>query len=212
MRVDVKICGLRRPEDAAFAAIQGVWRLGVVFAHGPRLATLRQAKEIVAAASGIPVMGVFGTQTASEILDIVAAVGLGGAQLHGGASAETVQILRAAAVPVWRVVPVGACTTEADMHLPGGSTEAVLVEARVVGGAGGRGIPVALSDAARARRWVPSQRFVLAGGLTPESVGEAIRVVRPDAVDVSSGIEISPGVKSHDRVARFLENVRAASN
>ncbi len=61
MDVEVKICGLTRPEDAAFAAAHGAWRLGVIFAGGPRLVDVARAREIVAAAAGVPVLGVFGT-------------------------------------------------------------------------------------------------------------------------------------------------------
>ena len=88
--------------------------------------------------------------------------------------------------------------------------DALLIEAGVPGGSGGKGIAIALDLARAARIAAPSVRFVLAGGLTADSVSEAIRVVGPDAVDVSSGIEMSPGVKDHDRLARFLENVLAA--
>ena len=210
MAVDAKICGLTRPEDAAFAVAHGAWRLGVVFASGPRVVTPTQARAIVDAAGGVPVLGVFGPQPLRTMLETAAVAGLAGMQLHGAHAPGVAHDLRAQGWEVWSVVPVragidlvamlGAAATDAD---------ALLIEASVPGGSGGKGMPVALDLARAARAAAPAIRFVLAGGLTAATVGEAIRMVGPDAVDVSSGVESSPGVKDHDRLARFLETVLA---
>jgi phosphoribosylanthranilate isomerase len=209
--VDAKICGLTRPEDAAFAAAHGAWRLGIVFASGPRVVTTERARAIVAAAMGVPVLGVFGPEPVRTMLERVSAVGLAGVQLHGEHAPHVARDLRAHGLEVWNVVPVRAAIDLADLlDAAGTDADALLIEAGVPGGSGGRGIAIALDLARAARRAAPATRFVLAGGLTADSVGEAIRVVGPDAVDVSSGIESSPGVKDHDRLARFLENVLAA--
>ena len=211
MRVDAKICGLTRADDAAFAAAHGAWRLGVVFASGPRVITIARAREIVAAAGGVPVLGVFGSQPVRTMLETMRAAGLAGAQLHGSHDADVAPRLRAEGLEVWRVVAIGP-----GLDLPSllanaaHDVDAILLEARSAGGSGGRGIPIALELARAARLAAPDTRVVLAGGLTADTVREAIRVVGPDAVDVSSGIESSPGHKNRDQLARFLENVIAA--
>lgn len=208
MPVDAKICGLTRAEDAALAAAHGAWRLGVVFASGPRVVTVTQARDIVAASGGVPVLGVFGSQPLRTMLETMRFAGLAGAQLHGKHPEGMGRALRSEGFEVWRVVPIGADSNLADT-LAGAAddVDAVLLEARHAGGAGGKGIPVPLELARAARNALPGVRIVLAGGLTADSVREAIRVVGPDAVDVSSGIEISPGIKDGERLVRFLENV-----
>ncbi|MGH7582991.1 MAG: phosphoribosylanthranilate isomerase [Gemmatimonadales bacterium] len=210
MAVDAKICGLTRADDAAFAARHGAWRLGVVFAGGPRAVTVEAARAVVAAAAGVPVLGVFGSQPLATILEVLTGAGLSGAQLHGDITDIEAGELRRQRYEVWRVVPVdGESALAADLAYAALEADAIVIEARRPGGSGGLGVPIPLGVAAAARRAAPPVRFVLAGGLTPESVGEAIRVVAPDVVDVSSGVEHTPGVKDHARLARFLEIVRA---
>ena len=204
MAVEVKICGLTRPEDAATAAGHGAAYLGVVFAGGPRVVTPARAAEIVSAGRGVPVFGVFGSQTASDILSTARLAGLSGAQLHGLYGSETVARLRAAGLRVWRV---GRIASAADLEGLGElatSADAVLVEPRVPHAAGGSGTPLdlALARGARARL---AGAMVLAGGLTPTSVADAIDLVRPEVVDVSSGVERLLGIKDPDQIARFLE-------
>jgi phosphoribosylanthranilate isomerase len=211
MRVEAKICGLTRPEDAAFAARCGAWRLGVIFAGGPRLLTAARAREIVDAAGGVPVLGVFGPQPVATMLETIERSGVAGAQLHGEHPRAVAAALRAQGLEVWRVVAVApGIDLASELAAAASDADALLVEARSPGGSGGKGIAVPLDVARAARVAAPHVRFVLAGGLTADSVGSAIRAVGPDVVDVSSGIEKSAGVKDHARLARFLENVFAA--
>ncbi len=213
MAVDAKICGLTRPEDAALAAAHGASRLGVIFAGGPRQRTPAEARELVAAAGGVPVVGVFGLQSVEEILAIAGAARLAGAQLHGPSSVEVARRLRAEGLEVWRVARV---PTEGHGALAALAEEAdlVLLEPGLVGesvASGGRGVAIALPEAREARRQLPpGVRAGLAGGLTPESLAEAIRLVGPDLVDVSSGVERAPGIKDSVRLIRFLEIARDA--
>ena len=86
MVVEAKICGLTRPEDAAWAAGQGAARLGVVFAWGPRVITAGRARDIVAAADGVPVIGVVGAGSVAEWLRLAEEARLSGLQLHGGST------------------------------------------------------------------------------------------------------------------------------
>lgn len=211
MAVEAKICGLTRPEDAAFAAAHGAWRLGVIFAGGPRLITVAQAREIVSAAAGVPVLGVFGPQPLETMLETIENAGVAGAQLHGEHPGRVAAAIRGRGYEVWRAIGVASRAGLAgELAAAADDADALLVEARVPGGSGGKGITIPLDVARSARLAAPRIPFVLAGGLTADSVGAAIRAVGPDAVDVSSGIETSVGVKDHARMARFLENVFAA--
>jgi phosphoribosylanthranilate isomerase len=208
--VEAKICGITRAEDAAFAARHGAWRLGVIFAGGPRLVTVPQAREIVNAAAGVPVLGVFASQPLETMLETMELAGLSGAQLYGVYPGAVRSAIRARGFEVWCVVPVAADAGLATDLAAAADADVLLVEARSAGGSGGKGVTIPLDVARAARLAAPPIPFVLAGGLTAESVSVAIRAVGPDAVDVSSGIEQSVGIKDHARLARFLENVIAA--
>ncbi|HUF36073.1 MAG TPA: hypothetical protein VMN37_08995 [Gemmatimonadales bacterium] len=205
MAVEVKICGLTRPADAAAAAAAGSSYLGVVFAGGPRVVAPAQAARIVAAGEGVPVFGVFGGQPVEDILQIARMAGLAGVQLHGDYAHGTARRLRAEGLLVWRVVRIAA---PGDLDLLEEATrdaDAVLVEPRVAHAAGGTGVSLDLAVAREARARLAGARMVLAGGLVPATVGEAAALVRPDVLDVSSGVERLPGIKDPDRIAAFLE-------
>ncbi|HET9041331.1 MAG TPA: hypothetical protein VFN40_14225 [Gemmatimonadales bacterium] len=202
-----KICGLTRAEDAAAAAAAGADYLGVVFAGGPRRVTTRAAAEVSGAAGGVPVFGVFGGQSVDEILHISRAAALQGAQLHGTYRREDAARLRAEGLRVWRVVRLAGLDDLSALGDAVDQAEAVLVEPRVAHAAGGSGTPLDLALAREARARLASATMVLAGGLTPETVGTAVTLVRPDVVDVSSGVERLPGIKDPDKIVRFLEAV-----
>ena len=207
MTARVKICGLTRPEDADVAAAAGASFLGVVFAGGPRRVTSARAAEVVSASRGLPVLGVFGDQSVEEILNLARRAGLSGAQLHGSYTAHDAARLQAAGLMVWRVVRIASpgdleALAEAPRH-----AGVVLVEPRVPHAEGGAGVALDLGLAVEARRRLDGVCMALAGGLRPETVGRAAALVHPDIVDVSSGVELLPGIKAHDKIARFLEAV-----
>jgi phosphoribosylanthranilate isomerase len=207
----VKICGLTRPQDAARAAAAGASFLGVVFAGGPRRVSFVRAAEIVAASRGLPVLGVFGDQSVEEIVGGAREAGLAGAQLHGPFGPADAARLAEAGLIVWRVLRIARLEhldllPETSLH-----AETVLIEPRVPGVQGGAGVSLDLALAVEARRRIPNSRMALAGGLTPETVGRAVALVRPDVVDVSSGVESLPGIKDHEKIARFLEAVLGRS-
>lgn len=207
MPVDAKICGLTRAADAAAAARAGAAYLGVVFASGPRLVSTEAASQIVGAAGSVPVFGVFGAQSVSSILSLRDRVGLRGAQLHGAYRAEDAHALGREGLVVWRVVRLaGADDLEAIAEATEGA-DAVLVEAWVARASGGAGVPLPAEVALEARRRLAGHRMVLAGGLAPDMVGALAALVRPDVVDVSSGVELRPGIKDPARIARFLEAI-----
>ena len=210
MAVEVKICGLTRAADAAFARVHGASWLGVVLAESPRRLGLAAAREVVAAADGLPVIGVFVDATADQILRVRDRVGLSGAQLHGAYDIAVRQRLRREGLLAWAVARL---EDEADLGALGALAEdadAVLVEPRVAGLHGGGGVPLGEELARAARRCLADSRLALAGGLRPGTLEAAIALVQPDIVDVSSGVEQAPGIKDASLLARFLEIARDA--
>jgi phosphoribosylanthranilate isomerase len=210
MGVEVKICGLTRPADAAAAREAGADWLGVVFASGPRVVTPAAAAAITAAAPGSRVLGVFGTQPVPRIVEVCAAAGLVGAQLHGGYTPTDAAALRRAGLLVWRVLRLAGEEDLARLDEPW-EVDGVLVEPRVPSVEGGTGHSLALTLARAARRRLGTQRMVLAGGLRQDTVAAAVGLVAPDVVDVSSGVETLPGIKDRDKIGRFVEAARGRS-
>jgi len=208
---DIKICGLTKAIDAEFADAAGVEYLGAIFAGGPRERTPTQARDTLSGRRARKV-GVFGSQSESEIAIVAETVGLHVVQLHRDVDAARVERVRAATgAEVWAVVRT------ADGALPGeieelcGAADAILIDALVPGQLGGSGVQVPwdrLGESLDALDYHP--RIVLAGGLTAENVGEAIDLVAPNVVDVSSGVESAPGVKDHARLRAFIAAARAA--
>ena len=203
----VKICGLTRAADAAAAASAGAAYLGVVLAGGPRRVSVEAAAEVSAAAAGVPVFGVYVDQSVDEILELSRRAGLAGAQLHGPYRRQDAARLRAEGLRVWRVVRIAVPDDLDALSESVRDADAVLVEPRVAQGAGGTGVSLDLAVAREARGRLAGATMVLAGGLTPATVGAAVALVRPEVVDVSSGVERLPGIKDPDKIARFLEAV-----
>ena len=211
MGTDIKICGLTRAIDSEFADAAGVEYLGAIFAGGPRERTPTQARDTLSGRRARKV-GVFGSQSESEIAIVAETVGLHVVQLHRDVDAARVERVRAATgAEVWAVVRT------ADGALPGEieelceAADAILIDALVPGQLGGSGVQVPwdrLGESLDALDYHP--RIVLAGGLTAENVAEAIDLVAPNVVDVSSGVESSPGVKDHARLRAFIAAARAA--
>ena len=210
MAVDAKICGLTRAGDAALAVRLGAAYLGVVFAEGPRQLRAGAAREVVEAADGVPVLGVFVDTPPDEILRLRDRAGLAGAQLHGAYGRAIRERLGREELTIWSVLRI-----EREAELDGAqeaadAAAAVLVEPRITGAHGGSGSVLPLDLAAVARERLQGVRMALAGGLRPDTVERAIALVRPDIVDVSSGVESAPGIKVADLLARFLEVTRDA--
>lgn len=211
--VEVKICGLTRAVDAEYADAAGASYLGVIFAGGPRQRLPQQAKETLAGRRARKV-GVFADQPEGEIADIAREVGLDVVQLHGVPDPERVQAVRAATgLEVWAVV------RSADGGLPEGAediaeeADALVVDALVPGQLGGNGVAVPWLELGESLDAMErGHRIVLAGGLTPENVAEAIDYVSPMVVDVSSGVESAPGIKDHARIRAFIAAAQGAGN
>jgi phosphoribosylanthranilate isomerase len=195
----LKICGLTTEADAAHAASAGATMLGIIFAPAsPRYVTPDRAYEIVRAVpSDVPVAGVFVNAPLDEIVATVAHTGIRVVQLHGD---ERESVAAALKMPLLRAAGVDVAVES----WPGAT---LLLDAVSGAQRGGTGVKV---DWSRAETIARRRKVVLAGGLTPENVAEAIATVRPFGVDVSSGVEASPGRKDPDKVARFLARAREA--
>lgn len=203
-RPAIKFCGFTRTEDAWAAADAGAAAVGFVFApSSPRAVTPETARTI---GRSLPPflqrVGVFLDVPAAEVRAIAAFAELDVVQLHGRESVQD-------AATVWpRVIKALARGRDLVEQAQDWSDEVTLLVDAATGEApGGTG---ELADWPAAAALARTRRVVLAGGLTAENVGEAIRVVRPYAVDVSSGIETRPGIKSASRMRAFAWAVESA--
>lgn len=205
-RTRIKICGLTRAEDAAAAVAAGADALGVVLAPSKRQVTLEQAAAVLDTAPPLVArIGVFVDASADEVWEAVARLGLTAVQFHGDEAPETCAM---APVPVIKAIRVGPEFDPASVDRYGGTVSALLLDTLTAGARGGTGIAFDWYDVAgRLPAWAP---IVVAGGLGPLNVAEAVRALRPFAVDVSSGVEASPGIKDHALIDSFVAAVRAA--
>ena len=202
--VRVKICGITCIEDALHVADCGADALGLVFyAKSPRAVSPDQARKIIAALPPlVTTVGLFVNEAPETIREIVDTCGLDLIQLHGDESPG--QCL----YPPRRVLK--ALRVNGEQSLAGLNqyrVSALLLDAWRPDSYGGTGH---LCDWQLAARVAAERRVILAGGLTPENVAEAIRLVRPYGVDISSGVESAPGRKDPDRVAAFIRNSKSA--
>ena len=213
----IKFCGMTRPADVAAAADLGVDYIGCVLAGGPRHRTPSEAAGLFGVLSdgGPSRVGVFPTPGEAET---AAGAGLrvDVLQIHGEADASALRALRArVGRPVWAAL---RCR---DGKLPSGAGEiwdaadAVLLDAHVPGLLGGTGVRLPwsnLADQVAMLRVRPGadRLLVLAGGLSADTVGEAILALRPHIVDTSSGIESAPGIKDGARMRAFVDAVTEA--
>lgn len=213
MRVEVKVCGLTRPEDARDAALFGARYVGAVFAAGPRALDAARARTVLdGAGEGVERVGVFGHAQPEEVAAAVRAARLDIAQLHADPSASDVRAARAASgAKIWAVVRVNGSLRAGDLRALWEVADAVVLDSKVGGKLGGTGEPFdweAARDAALEHR----APLVVAGGLTAENVARAIAALAPTVVDVSSGVESSPGIKDRARMSDFISAVRRAEH
>lgn len=205
-RTRIKICGVRDTVTAIAAAEAGADAIGVVFAPGsPRRIGPSEAWKIV---SALPPMvasvGVFADATLDQFCDIEEICPTDLSQLHGE---EPDEVVRACGPGVIRAVRFDPATIRARLQHFAAMEEvaAILVD----GSAGGEGVALDWPALAEASRGIATP-IILAGGLNAQNVGEAIRIVRPWGVDVSSGVERERGVKDHDKIRAFCRAVRQA--
>ncbi len=207
MRTRVKICGITREEDAIAAVEAGADALGFIFSpRSVRVASVEVVKRIVAQVPPfVTPVGVFVNSGVEEIEAIVNETGLRAVQLHGN---ETSDFVRAISCPhVIKVFRPGPEFRDSEFEGFRGST--LLIDRYAPGIYGGTG---ELSDWNVALRAKAFGRVILSGGLTPTNVNNAIKTVHPYAVDVSSGVEKSPGIKDEELMVRFIDVVRQSDD
>ncbi len=203
----IKFCGLTNLDDAERAAGAGAWAIGLIFWPGsPRRCELDAAVEIAAALKRrVEVAGVFVNATLDHLAATAEAVGLSMLQLHGDEGpAYCAEAARRTGCKVIKAVRV---RSGADVQaLSSFHTDYHLLDSYTAGVPGGTGETFSWEIARTHRAGVP---MILSGGLNPGNVAEAIAAVRPDAVDVASGVELSPGRKDAQKLQAFADAVRS---
>jgi len=228
----VKVCGLTREEDVEFALTLGAWAVGLIFAPSPRRVTPATARGLVrvvaeagvrpggrtggsALEGGAVTVGVFGDVSAETIAAVVDEVGLGAAQLHGS-KPDVASVREALAGRERRVLLIKAIAVPAAGADPGEIGEAVagarayadliLFDTRSQGRSGGTGRTFVWETVRDAAGGVP---YLVAGGIGPHNVREALDRSGAWGVDVSSGVEASPGVKDHELLRALFASLSA---
>jgi phosphoribosylanthranilate isomerase len=221
----VKICGNTNFEDAALAIELGADAVGFVFAASPRRVTADQVAVITRhLPAGAERVGVFDAHDPAEIAEAARVAGLTTVQLHGGFDEELLQALRERFANTsvrmiqtmhWRVGDESAADRLAGQMQQIrrlGIVDRVLIDSKVGAAEGGTGVAFDWAAARALFASVPTgPQLILAGGLKPDNVADAIGQLRPWGVDVSSGVEESVGRKDPERLRRFIENSRAAA-
>ncbi|MCT7963142.1 phosphoribosylanthranilate isomerase [Laspinema sp. D1] len=211
----VKICGITKPEQGVAIADLGATALGFICVPtSPRYVTDLQIQQVVQAIEGMPVdrIGVFANTTIKIICQTVKVGGLTGVQLHGGESLEFCDRLRQGlpeAVEILKAIRVKTTTDldQAKDYLP--VVDTLLLDAYHPGLLGGTGHTL---DWNLLQQFNPGCPWLLAGGLTPENIQEAIAQVKPPGIDLSSGVERSPGDKDLARVAELFFNLKRSGS
>lgn len=200
----IKICGITSIGDMEFVAVAGADAIGLVFADSPRQQSVERAREIARAApASLKTVGLFMDNPPEEIEKVLREVSLHLLQFHGR---EPAHACGCWGLPYIKAVPMtngGSVVRAAEEHP---DAFGYLLDAHRPGEPGGTGT---VFDWDLVPADLPG-RVILAGGLTATNVADAIRQVRPYAVDTSSGVESKPGVKDRQRVTAFIEQVRAA--
>lgn len=205
MRTRIKFCGMTRAEDVRLASQLGVDAIGLIFAvQSKRRIDVSQARELRAAAGPfVGIVALFMDNAIGDVQTVISTVKPTLLQFHGAENAADCERF---GLPYLKAVPMGSDIDFARNAKQHPNAAGFVLDSHAAGAAGGTG---ATFDWSR----VPpggERTLVLAGGLTPDNVAGAIRIARPQAVDVSSGIEAAPGLKNETLMRRFVEEVRRA--
>jgi phosphoribosylanthranilate isomerase len=213
----IKFCGITRPEDALLAAELGATYVGMVFAGGPRNLDPTAARVIAATLEGtgvrrVAVLDASHPDSLLKVADLARSLPVEVLQLHGSFDPALIELVRSRTeLEVWAAIGVVPSELPAAIERMAATADAILLDAKTHGKLGGSGrrfdwevVAAVLEQGARPRR------LVVAGGLDPDNVGAAIGLLRPDVVDVSSGVEQSPGIKDGERMKKFVAAVHRA--
>ncbi|MEZ5672189.1 MAG: phosphoribosylanthranilate isomerase [Thiotrichaceae bacterium] len=201
-RTRVKICGITRPHDALLAARYGADAIGLVFyAPSPRAITVTQARQILQVLPAfVTSVGLFVNAEPAFVREVLAHIPLDILQFHGEESPEYCQSFARPYIKALRMAPGVDINAVAEHYA---TAQAILLDTYVAGVQGGTG---------KTFDWtaIPNYRlkpFILAGGLTPNNVAEAIQAAHPYAVDVSGGVELTKGIKDDHKLAAFMKGI-----
>jgi phosphoribosylanthranilate isomerase len=201
----IKICGIKTIRDALAAMNAGADLIGFNFyPKSPRYVEVGMCRNIMSVVrqnGRVKCVGVFVNASVDEILATMDTLGLSLAQLHGDESPEMMKALNGKAFKAFR----GVADVETDKRMIVDTEPAFLVDAAVKGVYGGSGVTADWSGAAELAKKYP---LLLAGGLTPENVADAVRQVKPWGVDVASGVESAPGEKDPVKMKAFVQAVK----
>jgi phosphoribosylanthranilate isomerase len=210
----VKICGVCRRRDALAADALGVDYLGVVLTPGFRRSVLPSEGATILEGVEATRVAVVVDASAVDVADWATAISAGVVQLHGSESPALARELRGRGEwRIWKALRAGAPEDlSRTLDVFGALVDGLLVEGRREGVVGGGGARLDLDRFLAVRGEVPDELdLILAGGLTPDTVGEAVARFWPDVVDVSSGVEARPREKDPDLLRRFVRNARGAT-
>ena len=205
----IKICGIKQPEQGKAIAIAGATALGFICVpNTPRYVTKQQIRAVVEQLpKQIDQIGVFANSSVEEICQIVEFAGLTGVQLHGDESPEFCHQLRSMlpGIEIIKALRIKNSQALEQVEIYFSSVDTLLLDAynpQMLGGTG------ATLDWKTLQQFQPGCPWLLAGGLTPDNVLDALKQVNPNGIDLSSGVERAPGDKDLDKVARLFERLR----
>lgn len=202
----VKICGVTSEEDALFAVAMGADALGFNFASGsPRQIAVTQARDI---ARRLPpevmTVGVFRDEAPQRVVEMINTAGLHAVQLHGHETPAEGEWIRTRVQFLIQAFSAGDRMLDRVAEYT--AADAILIDSAAGGGSG------QVFDWALAERLPMDRRVILAGGLTPDNVADAVHRVHPWGVDVASGVEVRPGKKDGSKVRRFINAANEAAD
>jgi phosphoribosylanthranilate isomerase len=207
---EVKICGLMRREDAEVAVAAGASYLGFILAPGGKRTVSPEVARGVGDGLDARRVGVFVSASTDDVRRAAEAAGLDVLQLHGAETPEEAAALRDAGWTVWKAVrPRDGGEFAEAARTWGGAVDALLLDGWSPDAPGGTGARFPWDEVAAVRDALAAgTRLVAAGGLRPDNVAQAVRILRPDVVDVSSGVETHPGIKDHRAIRDFVAAAR----
>ncbi len=209
----IKICGIKTPEILETAIAAGADMVGFMhFSRSPRHVTIEEIATLISEARGRVQTCVVLVNPDNSCVAEVAALGPDWIQLHGPETPHRVEAIRAeAGVEIMKALPIGSAEDVAHVADFADVADSILLDAKPPKGADRPGGLGETFDWGLLKALDPSIPFMLSGGLTPQTVADAIKTVRPYGVDVSSGVESAPGVKNKQLIEAFIRNARAAS-
>jgi phosphoribosylanthranilate isomerase len=210
--VIVKICGIKTPDILEAAIDAGADMVGFMhFMRSPRHVTIEEVATLISEARGRVQTCVVLVNPDNSCVAEVAALGPDWIQLHGPETPHRVEAIRAeAGVEIMKALPIGSAEDVANVASFSEIADRVLLDAKPPKGADRPGGLGESFDWSLLKALDPGLDFMLSGGLKPDNVAEAIKLVRPFGVDVSSGVETAPGVKNARLIEAFIRNARAA--